>query len=261
VNKVRAIGGGLAAGALIGGAVVALAGADGTAVTRPETALPAAPQPALAIPSPRALRGEPYLTRWAPLRHPTAARAAPTRSGPVVARLAARTPEGTPHPLPVLGHATDGTGRLWLRVRLPVLPNGTVGWVPRTAVGGYQLVRHRLVVDLGRHRATLLLRGRRVFAADIGVGGVGTPTPRGRFLVRNRLERYASPQYGPVAFGTSARSPTLTDWPAGGFVGIHGTDQPAILPGDVSHGCIRMRNRDILQLAELMPVGTPVVIR
>ena len=52
----------------------------------------------------------------------------------------------------------------------------------------------------------------------------------------------------------------LTDWPAGGFVGIHGTDRPEILPGRLSHGCIRLRNEDILSLAELMPVGTPVEI-
>ena len=87
------------------------------------------------------------------------------------------------------------------------------------------------------------------------------PTPRGTFIIRNRLERYQSPQYGPVAFGTSARSPTLTDWPAGGFIGIHGTDRPDLLPGRVSHGCVRLRNADILRLARLMPVGTPVEFR
>jgi lipoprotein-anchoring transpeptidase ErfK/SrfK len=106
----------------------------------------------------------------------------------------------------------------------------------------------------------LYRNGRRLLEAPIGVGTSGTPTPRGRFYVRNRLTRYRSPTYGPVAFGTSARSPTLTDWPAGGYVGIHGTDRPDLLPGRVSHGCIRLRNDDILALARQMPVGTPVVI-
>jgi lipoprotein-anchoring transpeptidase ErfK/SrfK len=64
-----------------------------------------------------------------------------------------------------------------------------------------------------------------------------------------------------VAFGTSARSSVLTDWPAGGYVGIHGTDEPDLLPGRVSHGCIRMRNADIVRLARLMPMGTPLTIR
>ncbi len=67
--------------------------------------------------------------------------------------------------------------------------------------------------------------------------------------------------YGPLAFGTSARSATLTEWPDGGFVGLHGTNQPRLIPGAVSHGCIRFTNADIKRLGELMPIGTPLTIR
>jgi lipoprotein-anchoring transpeptidase ErfK/SrfK len=130
--------------------------------------------------------------------------------------------------------------------------------VPRRALGGYVAVRTRLDIDLERLRATLYRRGRPVLRAPIGVGMPGWSTPRGRFYIRDRLTRYRSPEYGPVAFGTSARSPTATDWPAGGYVGIHGTDRPQLIPGRISHGCIRMRNGDILTLARRMPVGTPV---
>jgi lipoprotein-anchoring transpeptidase ErfK/SrfK len=80
-------------------------------------------------------------------------------------------------------------------------------------------------------------------------------------MIRSELTRYASPFYGPVAFGTTARSAVLTDWPGGGFVGIHGTNEPQLIPGRVSHGCIRLRNADILRLAVLMPVGPPLTIR
>jgi hypothetical protein len=44
----------------------------------------------------------------------------------------------------------------------------------------------------------------------------------------------------------SEQSPSVTDWSDGGFVGIHGTNQPELLPGPVLHGCIRLRNADIL---------------
>jgi lipoprotein-anchoring transpeptidase ErfK/SrfK len=142
-----------------------------------------------------------------------------------------------------------------------VLPNGLTGWVPRRALGGYETVRTHLVVDLVRLRATLYRDGRVVQRSPVGVGMPGWETPRGEFYVRNRLTRYRSPTYGPIAFGTSARSPQATDWPAGGFVGIHGTDRPDLIPGRVSHGCIRLRNADILALARRMPVGTPVTIR
>jgi lipoprotein-anchoring transpeptidase ErfK/SrfK len=61
-------------------------------------------------------------------------------------------------------------------------------------------------------------------------------------------------------FRTSARSRVLTDWPGGGYVGIHGTDRPELIPGRISHGCIRLRNADVLRLARLMPLGTPITI-
>ena len=79
--------------------------------------------------------------------------------------------------------------------------------------------------------------------------------------MRDKLTDFDDPFYGPVAFGTTARSPTQTDWPGGGFIGIHGTNQPGLVPGRVSHGCIRMRNRDVLRLARLMPVGTRLSVR
>jgi lipoprotein-anchoring transpeptidase ErfK/SrfK len=44
-------------------------------------------------------------------------------------------------------------------------------------------------------------------------------------------------------------------------VGIHGTNQPELIPGRPSHGCIRVRNRAIKRLARLMPIGTPIRIR
>ena len=75
------------------------------------------------------------------------------------------------------------------------------------------------------------------------------------------MARYRSAFYGPLAFGTSARSSVLTDWPGGGFIGLHGTDEPQLVPGRISHGCVRFRNRDILELGRLMQVGTPVTIR
>ena len=79
--------------------------------------------------------------------------------------------------------------------------------------------------------------------------------------MREKLSGYYAPAYGPRAFGLNARSNVLTDWLGGGFIGIHGTNDPGILPGRVSHGCVRMRNPAIMRLFGLMPLGTPVSIR
>jgi hypothetical protein len=221
--------------------------------------LPSPPKPLLAVSAPRPLRDDGAAT-WAPVRRPTIVRATPRTDGRVVGELTTRTPEGTTNIVLVLGRTEDEAGRLWIQTRLPVLPNDTVGWVERRALGGYGTVDTRLVVDLERLRATLYRHRRAIFDAPVGVGTAAAPTPRGHFYIRNKLTGYRSAFYGPIAFGTSARSAVLTDWPAGGYIGIHGTDAPQLIPGRISHGCIRLRNPDILRLSRLMPVGTPLTI-
>ena len=121
-------------------------------------------------------------------------------------------------------------------------------------------VETQLRVDRRGLRATLYERGTVIWTSPIGVGAPRTPTPAGRFWIRERLRNLrGSPMYGPWAFGTSAYS-RLSDWPGGGVVGIHGTDKPHLIPGRPSHGCIRVPNAAIRRLARLMPLGTPVRI-
>jgi hypothetical protein len=250
----------LPAGAgLLGFTAVLLWPATDPAPAPPGGALPAPPAPALDVRTPVRLERDPHLAMWAAVERRVTARAAPGR-GKRVARLSTVTPEGTDNLVLVRRRTRDRRGRVWVEARLPVLPNRTTGWLPRAALGGYRLVRTHLVVNRRRSTATLRRDGRRVFRAPVGVGLQRWPTPRGRFYIRNKLVRYRSRFYGPVAFGTSARSAKLTDWPDGAFVGVHGTDRPDLIPGRVSHGCIRMRNRDIVRLGRLMPVGTPVTI-
>jgi lipoprotein-anchoring transpeptidase ErfK/SrfK len=263
VALVTLLAGGIAFGVPAAATVAALRSASGGHAPPPsgDTADGGPVRSALEIPSPRPLGSIGGDALWASVRSRSAARADPSAGARRVGAVQSRTPEGTTTLVPVLKRVRDTRGRVWALVALPSLPNGLTGWVPRIALGGYGLARTRLVIDQRRLTATLYHGGRRVFRAPVGVGRSRWPTPDGRFIVRSRLTRYRSPFYGPVAFGTSARSRVLTDWPAGGFIGIHGTDRPDLVPGRVSHGCIRMRNADILRLARLMPVGTPVVIR
>jgi lipoprotein-anchoring transpeptidase ErfK/SrfK len=265
--RTLALGGAAAAVAAIGVATALHeSGSDsrtnGRNVTRGNLALalPAPVRPAFTVPTPRPLRTRAADSLWAPVTRPVVARTAPNADARPIARLGLETPEGTSN-LVLLVARTEIAGRRWLRVRLPILPNNTTGWVPRSALGGLVPVDTRLLVDLERLRAQLFRHGRRIFDAPVGVGAAEAPTPRGEFYIRNKLTRFSSSFYGPVAFGTSARSAILTDWPDGGYIGIHGTNEPQLIPGRVSHGCIRMRNDDILRLARLMPVGTPLIIR
>ena len=145
-------------------------------------------------------------------------------------------------------------------MRLPILPNNTTGWVLRGGLGRLWAVHTHLYIDRKAFKLTLERDGKTVFTTRVGVGKSYWPTPRGQFYIRDKLTNFGDPFYGPVAFGTSARSAVLTDWPGGGFVGVHGTNEPQLIPGHISHGCIRLRNAAIRRLARLMPVGTPLTV-
>lgn len=207
------------------------------------------------------LSGVKHVSRWAYVLRRVSARRQPAATAKTVGVLRAVTPEGKTNLVLVYASRRDAQQRLWIRVPLSTIPNGLSGWVPRSALGDLHIVRTHLVIDRARLTAVLLRNGRPVFRTSVGLGQPQWPTPRGQFYVRVRLTHFLDPMYGPVAFGTNARQPWLTDWPKGGVVGIHGTDAPQLLPGRVSHGCIRLRNDAILRLARLMPLGTPVTIR
>jgi lipoprotein-anchoring transpeptidase ErfK/SrfK len=199
------------------------------------------------------------LYRYAFVIRTAVVRSAPRKTAAAVATLSRWTPEGTTNLVLTLEGRRTPRG-VWIKVRLPILPANRTGWVQRKALSDWKEIRTRLVVDRRRLTATLYRRGKVAFRAPVGVGVSRWPTPRGEFFIRNQLFGFGNPVYGPIAFGTSARSAVLTEWPGGGYIGIHGTNQPYLLPGRVSHGCIRMRNGDILRLARLMPVGSPLTV-
>jgi hypothetical protein len=225
--------------------------------------LPAAAT-AASLPAPQGstrLSNEWTFTRWAHPVHRAPIRWLPNPHARQVARTHYLTEDGFPEVYPVLRSWRDSKGHTWLEVRIPMRPNGGTGWVRRSALGPYFRVRTVLVLVRHKLRATLYKGGRRIWSAPVGIGKPGTPTPAGRFWIR---EKFRTPDpgslYGPVAFGSSDYS-VLSDWPGGGVIGIHGTSEPALIPGRPSHGCIRVRNRAVRRLWRLMPIGTPLLIR
>ena len=154
----------------------------------------------------------------------------------------------------------DNLDRVWLQIRVPGRPNGRTGWVPRGAMGQLHPIETYLRINRTTLHATLFKRGKQIWRSPIGVGKASTPTPRGHFWIRERIHNLGGGGvYGPWAFGTAAYS-VLSDWPGGGVIGIHGTNEPGLIPGRPSHGCVRVPNTKILQLKRLMPIGTPVEI-
>lgn len=207
------------------------------------------------------LSNETTLSRWATPNDRAPVRISPNGESRSFVRLRYLTEDRRPELYLVLSRTEDRDGDEWVQVRLPRRPNGSTGWVRREALGPYQTVTTQLVVDRRRLKATLRRNGRAIWSSRIGVGKRGTPTPGGRFYIREMLKSpFGGTIYGPLAFGTSAYS-SLSEWPRGGVIGIHGTNQPGILPGRVSHGCIRVPNNNIRRLARLMPIGTPLQIK
>jgi hypothetical protein len=190
----------------------------------------------------------------------------PVRSGPssktrTVARLRLYTEDGLPEVYQVLAQELDKWGTTWVHIAVPMRPNGVTGWVPEDDLTEFTLVRAELEINLSTKRLTLIQNGKVSFTTRVGVGKPSTPTPSGRFWVREKFPvNPPVPLYGPYAIGTSDYSTTETDWPGGGIIGIHGTNEPNLIPGAPSHGCIRLRNADITRLYRLVRIGTPIVI-
>lgn len=187
-------------------------------------------------------------------------RSRPDPDAPQGPGLRATTEHGAPEVYLALMEVTGSDGRRWVKIRIPRRPNGQTGWVRREALGRYRVITTSLIVDRKALRVTLYRDGRRLMSFPVGVGKSRTPTPGGRFWVREKLTYKPDPLYGNRALGTSAYAPKLEDWPLGGVIGIHGTGQPELIPGRPSNGCIRMRNADISRLYRAVPVGTPVRI-
>jgi lipoprotein-anchoring transpeptidase ErfK/SrfK len=204
------------------------------------------------------LSNETTLTRYAHPYTTAKIRTRPSDRARTITRLHYRTEDGPLEVYLALRAKVDSHERTWIQIRIPGRPNGRTGWVREEALGPLVVVRTALRIDRSRLQATLYRDGRRIWSSPIGVGKASTPTPAGRFWIRERL-RALGTVYGPWAFGTAAYS-RLSDWPGGGVVGIHGTDQPSLIPGRPSHGCVRVPNAKISRLARLMPVGTPVRI-
>ncbi len=216
-----------------------------------------------AVPGPfgnEQLSDEATITRWAHDLFPGVIYRSPDFAARGLGRLRVFTEDGEFEIYLILGSHIDGDGRTWFHIRIPGRPNGRTGWTPADNLGDVKLVRTKLRIDRRALRATLFRNGIAIWRSRVGIGKAATPTPTGRYYVRERLRNLGgSGVYGPWAFGTSAYS-VLSDWPRGGVVGIHGTNAPRLIPGRPSHGCVRVPNARITQLARLMPLGTPIEI-
>jgi lipoprotein-anchoring transpeptidase ErfK/SrfK len=117
----------------------------------------------------------------------------------------------------------------------------------------------RIVVSIP-DRKLVLMDGRRVIKVyDVAVGKSSTPSPRGAFRVMNRIPNPTWYAPGKVV-GPGKQNPLGTRWiglSVKGY-GIHGTNVPNSIGKAASHGCVRMRQRDIEELYDMVDIGVSV---
>ena len=133
--------------------------------------------------------------------------------------------------------------------------------------------QHRAVLTIDRSSFKLRyfknLKLRRSYG--IAVGAPGFETPTGRFSIHNKAvdpawsapdEPWAGAYRNEVVEGGSAENPLKARWMGiVGGVGIHGTAAEYSIGTAASHGCIRMRVADVIDLYPRVPLGTAVLIR
>ncbi|MED4902937.1 L,D-transpeptidase [Parageobacillus thermoglucosidasius] len=105
-------------------------------------------------------------------------------------------------------------------------------------------------IDISTNKYQLkLYDGHRLIKVyPIAVGKMLTPTPSGIYTIINK-QRNPGGAFGVLWLGLS--SP---------HYGIHGTNNPSSIGKNVSRGCIRMYNHDVIELSSMVPVGTRVYI-
>jgi len=207
----------------------------------------------------RKLSNETTKSVWAYVADTQDVKSTPSFSARTVTKLHYNTEDKLPEIYLVLS-SIESNGREWVKIRLPRRPNGSTGWVLRESLGEYHRTSSQLILDKSDYRLTLKRNGTTIFTTRVGIGKDSTATPNGRFYIREKF-RSTNPFYGPYVFGTSAYAPGLTDWPGGGVIGLHGTNQPGILPGKVSHGCVRMKNTAVIKLYKILQNGTPFLVK
>ena len=179
--------------------------------------------------------------------------------GRVVARLGARTEFGSPMTL-----AVSRTRGRWLGVVTTHLPNGRLGWVdPEESPVVRSRTRVSVTIDLSQRRLVVRRGDEALRRITVAVGRPGSPTPRGRFAVTDKLpgSRYSA-SYGCCILAVSAHQPNLPPgWQGGDRIAVHGTNDPGSIGSAVSAGCPRAADRDMRYLMRKVPLGAPVFVR
>src|ERR1700722_13300381 len=123
-------------------------------------------------------------------------------------------------------------------------------------------VRRQIVVSIPDRKLAVMENGTIIRIFPVAVGAAVSPSPIGQFEI---VARVANPTYyhARIVVPPGSGNPVGSRWIGlnqKGY-GIHGTNQPRSIGHAASHGCIRLRNRDVEKLFTMLQVGDVVEIR
>ncbi|MBD2104623.1 L,D-transpeptidase [Leptolyngbya sp. FACHB-261] len=126
----------------------------------------------------------------------------------------------------------------------------------------------RLEVEVSKRRVSLYRGSSLVKRYPIAVGRPGWETPTGTFQVAQIVHNpdWMNPMTGAVIRGGDPANPLGRHWigfwtDGTNWIGFHGTNRPESVGLPVSHGCLRMHNRDVAELFAQVQIGVPVTVR
>ena len=192
---------------------------------------------------------------------PLTAYAEPSTSSKTVTKLDKVNENGYPS-LVLVDKTREVKGKVWYKVWLAMRPNGTRGWIPEGKLAFYT-TSAKITIDLSERKLSVQRRGELMGTYKVAVGKPGLSTPTGFFFINQKLRPPTTDgPYGVLALGISAFQMKIpaTSWIQGGPVAIHGTNEPDLIGKAISHGCVRMHNKDVLEVSRLVPAGSPVEI-
>lgn len=114
----------------------------------------------------------------------------------------------------------------------------------------YPRQSYNIIINIASRTLKLYQGGKLIKTYTVAVGKPSSPSPRGTFKIINKAINPGGP-FGVRWLGLDA---------PGGDYGIHGTNNPSSIGKAVSNGCIRMYNKDVLELSTLVSIGTTVKI-
>lgn len=125
----------------------------------------------------------------------------------------------------------------------------------------------RLEISLSRRQVTLYQENTPIKHYPIAIGRPGWETPTGQFQVLQMVQNptWINPLTGESIPGGDPKNPLGRYWigfwtNGNGSVGLHGTPNPNSIGKAVSHGCVRMYNKDVEELFSQVSLGTPVTV-